>query len=140
MTDWLNKMLDSDAPAEVPEGFAESVMSELFSAPQIAAQQRRSMSFMKASGFAAAAALMLVVGIWIGQGSRPMSAPIDVQRDAEMAAVMDALLQEPDSRDRVMSDIIIPLERDQSKRKQKMQSKVAATRVDFFTLVRGEGE
>ena len=87
MTDWLNKMLDSDAPAEVPEGFAESVMSELFSAPQTAAQQRRSMSFMKASGFAAAAALMLVVGIWIGQGSRPMSAPIDVQRDAEMAAV-----------------------------------------------------
>ena len=87
MTDWLNKMLDSDAPAEEPESFAESVMSELFSAPQIAAQQRRPMSFMKASGFAAAAALMLVVGIWIGQGSRPMSAPIDVQRDAEMAAV-----------------------------------------------------
>lgn len=59
---------------------------------------------------------------------------------AEMAAVMDALLQEPDTRDRVMADIIIPLEQDQSKRKQKMQSKVAATRVDFFTLVRGEDE
>ena len=59
---------------------------------------------------------------------------------AEMAAVMDALLQEPDTRDRVMADIIIPLERDQSRRKQKMQSKVAATRVDFFTLVRGEDE
>ena len=42
---------------------------------------------MKASGFAAAAALMLAVGIWIGQGSKPMSAPVDVQRDAEMAAV-----------------------------------------------------
>lgn len=59
---------------------------------------------------------------------------------AEMAAVMDALLQEPDTRDRVMAGVIIPLERDQSKRKQKMQSKVAATRVDFFTLVRGEDE
>jgi len=87
MTDWLNKMLDSDAPAEVPEGFAESVMSELFSSPQIVTDQPNSMSFMKASGFAAAAALMLAVGIWIGQGSRPMSAPLDVQRDAEMAAV-----------------------------------------------------
>ena len=87
MTDWLNKMLDSDAPAEVPEGFAESVMSELFSAPQIAVEQTHPMSFMKASGFAAAAALMLAVGIWIGQGSRPMGTPIDVQRDAEMAAV-----------------------------------------------------
>jgi len=87
MTDWLDKMLDSDAPAEVPEGFAESVMSELFSSPQIAAEPSHSMSFMKASSFATAAALMLAVGIWIGQGSRPMSAPIDVQRDAEMAAV-----------------------------------------------------
>jgi hypothetical protein len=87
MTDWLNKMLDSDAPAEVPEGFAESVMGELFSSPQIAADQPNPMSFMKAGGFAAAAALMLAVGIWIGQGSRPLSAPIDVQRDAEMAAV-----------------------------------------------------
>jgi len=87
MTDWLDKMLDSDAPAEVPEGFAESVMSELFSSPQVATDQLNSMSFMKASGFAAAAALMLAVGIWIGQGSKPMSAPVDVQRDAEMAAV-----------------------------------------------------
>ena len=87
MTDWLDKMLDSDAPAEVPEGFAESVMSELFSSPQIATERPHSMSFMRASGFAAAAALMLAVGIWIGQGSRPMSAPTDVQRDAEMAAV-----------------------------------------------------
>jgi len=87
MTDWLNKMLDSDAPAEVPEGFAESVMGELFASPQIATDQPSSMSFMKASGFAAAAALMLAVGIWIGQGSKPMSAPVDVQRDAEMAAV-----------------------------------------------------
>ena len=87
MTDWLDKMLDSDAPAEVPEGFAESVMSELFSSPQVATDQPNPMFFMKASGFSAAAALMLAVGIWIGQGSRPMSAPIDVQRDAEMAAV-----------------------------------------------------
>ena len=87
MTDWLNKMLDSDAPAEAPEGFAESVMSELFSSPQIATEHPHSMSFMRASGFAAAAALMLAVGIWIGQGSKPMSAPVDVQRDAEMAAV-----------------------------------------------------
>ena len=59
---------------------------------------------------------------------------------AEMAAVMDALLQEKDSRDRIMSDIIIPLQQDLRDRKQKTQSKVAATRVDFFTLVRGEDE
>lgn len=59
---------------------------------------------------------------------------------AEMAAVMDALLQKNDRRDQVMSDIIFPLQRDLRDRKQKMQSKVAATRVDFFTLVRGDDE
>ena len=50
------------------------------------------------------------------------------------------MLQEKDSRDRIMSDIIIPLQQDLRDRKQKIQSKVAATRVDFFTLVRGEDE
>ena len=59
---------------------------------------------------------------------------------AEMAAVIDALLQEKDSRDRIMSDVITPLQQDLRDRKQKIQSKVAATRVDFFTLVRGEDE
>ena len=82
MTDWLNDMLDSDTPAAVPASFVESVMREV----EPNAHQRRT-SFMRASGFAVAASVMLALGIWIGQGSRSMSIPVDVEHDADMAAV-----------------------------------------------------
>ena len=59
---------------------------------------------------------------------------------AEMAAVLDALLQVPDNQDRILADIVGPLQRDLANRKIEAQSKTAATRVDFFTLVRGEDE
>ena len=59
---------------------------------------------------------------------------------AEMAAVFDALLQLPVRRDRILSDVIDPLQRRQAERKLETKSKAAATRVDFFTLVRGEDE
>lgn len=59
---------------------------------------------------------------------------------AEMAAVFDALLQVTDSRDRILADVIHPLEHRQREQKLETRSKTAATRVDFFTLVRGEDE
>ena len=80
-----------------------------------------------------------IVGLEAGTAGHAYIAGSDAAH-AEMAAVMDAMLQEKDSRDRIMSDIIIPLQQDLRDRKQKIQSKVAATRVDFFTLVRGEDE
>ena len=137
MTDWLDKMLDSDAPAEVPEGFAESVMSELFSSPQIATEPPHSMSFMKASGFAAAAALMLAVGIWIGQGSRPMSAPIDVQRDAEMAAVnIDSIYANHE-----MLDLFDILEDDATADASQASTSATLQDVDFaLKILTAEGE
>ena len=137
MTDWLDKMLDSDAPAEVPEGFAESVMSELFSSPQIATEHPHSMSFMKAIGFAAAAALMLAVGIWIGQGSRPMSAPIDVQRDAEMAAVnIDSIYANHE-----MLDLFDLLEDDATTGTSQTSTSATLQDVDFaLEILTAEGE
>lgn len=137
MTDWLDKMLDSDAPAEVPEGFAESVMSELFSSPQIATEHPHPMSFMKASGFAAAAALMLAVGIWIGQGSRPMSAPIDVQRDAEMAAVnIDSIYANHE-----MLDLFDLLEDDATAGTSQTSTSATLQDVDFaLEILTAEGE
>lgn len=59
---------------------------------------------------------------------------------AEMAAVLDALLQMPENQARLLAEIVHPLERDLTDRKLAAQSKTAATRVDFFTLVRGEDE
>ena len=59
-------------------------------------------------------------------------------RKAELAAVFDALLQRPADRDRLLSEVIGPLERGEAERKQAMAEKVAATKVDFFTLARGD--
>ncbi|MBC8369887.1 MAG: hypothetical protein H8E25_07800 [Planctomycetes bacterium] len=78
MTDWLNDMLDSDAPAQVPVGFSDSVMSAI-SGPAIFKTRLLPL--------AVAASLFLALGIWIGQGSRALSTPVDVSHDAEMAAV-----------------------------------------------------
>lgn len=59
---------------------------------------------------------------------------------AEIAAVLDGVLQNGVARSRVMDDIISPLSREQGARKRQQETKAAATRVDFFTLVRGEDE
>lgn len=62
-------------------------------------------------------------------------------RDAEkarLAAVLDALWQRPETREAVEQKVIATvrarIEADERERKEK----VAATRVDFFTMVRGE--
>ncbi len=59
-------------------------------------------------------------------------------RKAELAAAFDALLQRSDDRDRLLDEVIGPLEDREAVRKQAMAEKVAATRVDFFTLARGD--
>tara|TARA_R110000868_G_scaffold14669_4_gene67926 strand:+ start:3037 stop:3501 length:465 start_codon:yes stop_codon:yes gene_type:complete len=59
---------------------------------------------------------------------------------AEIAAVLDAVLQTDTADQSVMSDIIMPLARKQGERRRDVETKTAATRVDFFTLVRGEDE
>lgn len=57
------------------------------------------------------------------------------KRHAEQAAVLDALLQrDPSLGERVIG----PLARAQNDRRDAALRKAAATRVDFFTLVRGE--
>ncbi len=59
------------------------------------------------------------------------------RKKAEIAALCDALMQTP-SAPRVEAEILAPLARAyQAKRRQKAE-KAAATKVDFFTLVRGE--
>ncbi|HTN98964.1 MAG TPA: phosphonate C-P lyase system protein PhnG [Nordella sp.] len=56
---------------------------------------------------------------------------------ATRAAVCDALLQGPDGA-RLMEAIIAPLARERSQRERQMALKNAATKVDFFTMVRGD--
>ncbi len=59
-------------------------------------------------------------------------------RHAELAAVVDALMQDPARRPGAEHRIIEPLEAQQRAAKQVAARKTAATKVDFLTLVRGD--
>lgn len=60
-------------------------------------------------------------------------------RHAELAAVCDALLQIPNWYDRIQAEVIQPLQLENQKQQERKQREAAATKVNFFTMVRGEG-
>ena len=60
------------------------------------------------------------------------------QRHAELAALFDALLQDEARQPQVMALVIDPLSRGQALRRNRRLERSAGTRVDFFTVVRGE--
>ena len=60
------------------------------------------------------------------------------KRHAELAAVCDGLLQQNQWCDRVQESVIQPLQTKLSDRQQKQQSQTEATKVEFFTMLRGE--
>ncbi len=57
---------------------------------------------------------------------------------AKLAAVFDALWQDPAHRPLVEAQLLQPVAARIVEEKQKKSEEVAATRVDFFTMVRGE--
>ena len=59
-------------------------------------------------------------------------------RHAELAAVFDALLQNPLLTTRLEEAVIAPLEAGQREHRRQMAARSAPTRVEFFTLVRGD--
>lgn len=59
-------------------------------------------------------------------------------RHAELAALLDALLQDPNRETELMKTIIGPLTSKLRSRRTDQARKTAATKVDFFTMVRGE--
>ncbi len=61
-----------------------------------------------------------------------------VARQAELVALFDAMLQDPGWHDAVQGTVIAPLTARQEAAKAAQAAAVAATRVDFFTMVRGE--
>ena len=56
----------------------------------------------------------------------------------ETAALADALMQEPASRNLLQQRLIEPLAQAQNAIKQQTTAEVRSTKVDFFTLMRGE--
>ncbi|MGF1536077.1 MAG: phosphonate C-P lyase system protein PhnG, partial [Elainellaceae cyanobacterium] len=59
-------------------------------------------------------------------------------RHAELAAQCDALLQHPHWRDRIQEQVIAPLQKAYGDRREEETRQADATRVEFFTLLRGE--
>ena len=57
---------------------------------------------------------------------------------ARLAAICDALLQHPENRNAVTEKVITPLEAKLRDRHVEASTKAAATKVDFFTMVRGD--
>jgi len=62
------------------------------------------------------------------------------KRHAELAAVFDALLQDAGRRPALEGRVIAPLEAAHAERRAQRSRKANATKVNFFTLVRGENE
>lgn len=59
-------------------------------------------------------------------------------RHAELCALFDALAQEQGRREDVLSRVVRPLEVAAHKRKTKRNRQTEATKVEFFTMVRGD--
>lgn len=59
-------------------------------------------------------------------------------RHAEVAAVFDAMLQDPDRRPGLERAVIVPLAEAVERRRAQEVGRAATTRVEFFTMVRGE--
>ncbi|NML30198.1 phosphonate C-P lyase system protein PhnG [Paraburkholderia antibiotica] len=60
------------------------------------------------------------------------------RRRAELAALADALLQLPEHHDRLQRQLVEPFAAQQRTRRAQRQQDAAATRVEFFTMVRGD--
>ncbi|HTJ59125.1 MAG TPA: phosphonate C-P lyase system protein PhnG [Devosiaceae bacterium] len=60
------------------------------------------------------------------------------ERQAELAAVFDALMQRPEHRAAIARSVIDPLHAAQAERRRQKSLKAAATKVEFFTMVRQE--
>ncbi|MEO1579374.1 MAG: phosphonate C-P lyase system protein PhnG [Pseudomonadota bacterium] len=58
--------------------------------------------------------------------------------DAQAVAIADALLR-TDKAASVEAQVLTPLEAEETQRRTARAAKAAATKVDFFTMVRGEG-
>ncbi len=61
------------------------------------------------------------------------------RRKAQMIALCDALIQTADHAVNVETQILTPLRAAVASRRDRKAAETAATRVDFYTLVRGEG-
>ncbi len=82
-------------------------------------------------------ATRVTVRIGSGQVGHAMISGRDT-RKAQLVAVIDALAQDPAQADLIERAIVAPLEALAAEADAKLRAETAATRVNFFTMVRGE--
>jgi len=74
-------------------------------------------------------------------GDGPLGVSYSLGRDkhrSELAAIFDALLQDPLHHDQLQRELIVPLANAQAQASAAIQNKMASSKVEFFTFVRGE--
>jgi alpha-D-ribose 1-methylphosphonate 5-triphosphate synthase subunit PhnG len=82
-----------------------------------------------------------VVRCAVRVGDGPLGVSYALGRDkrrAEVAALCDALLQDPLHHDQLQQTLVLPLAQSQAQAKTHAHDQVAQSKVEFFTLVRGE--
>ena len=82
-----------------------------------------------------------VVRCAVRLGEGPLGISYALGRDkrrAELAALVDALLQDPAQHDHVHRTVIAPLAQAQAQARDSKQRAAAGSKVEFFTFVRGE--
>jgi len=82
-----------------------------------------------------------VVRCAVRLGDGPLGVSYALGRDkrrAELAALFDALLQDPLHHDDLQRELIAPLAQAQAQARAQKQHDVAGSKVEFFTFVRGE--
>lgn len=62
------------------------------------------------------------------------------QMKARLSAILDALCQNIETAAKIDAELIAPMQRDLDDADEKRRQETAATRVDFFTMVRGEDD
>jgi alpha-D-ribose 1-methylphosphonate 5-triphosphate synthase subunit PhnG len=60
------------------------------------------------------------------------------KRQAQLAAIFDAMLQKPDCSEAFKKSLLEPIQTSITAKQDQSDRKVAATRVNFFTMVRGD--
>jgi alpha-D-ribose 1-methylphosphonate 5-triphosphate synthase subunit PhnG len=60
------------------------------------------------------------------------------RRKAELIALLDALLQDGGRRERLLREVVEPMQRRQAAARDAASGAAASSRVEFFTMVRGE--
>ncbi len=82
-----------------------------------------------------------VVRCAVRLGDGPLGVSYALGRDkrrAEAAALCDALLQDAHHHDQLQQCLVVPLAQGQAQAKAQRHNAVAQSKVEFFTLVRGE--